>query len=177
MENRLTPVELKDRLQGLLGLTTMTIATTSGDKEPHAAAVFFACDNQLNLFFFSSPQSQHSIDISHQPRAAVAIYPECFGWQDIHGLQMRGEISHLKGQGDWQLAWELYQIKFPFISDLHDILARNQPHRFSPDWIRLVDNREGFGYKWEWAVDRNGSKTANWWRLTFETRLVKNGHG
>jgi len=177
MESRLTPVELRDRLVGLLSLTTMTIATTSGNEEPHAAAVYFVCDNQLNLFFFSSPKSQHSIDISYQPRAAVTIYPECFGWQDIHGLQMRGEIIHLKEQGEWHLAWKLYQIKFPFVSDLEEILARNQLHKFSPDWIRLVDNRQGFGYKREWATDRHEGITANWWRLTNDTGLVENGHG
>lgn len=168
MENRLTPVELRDNLEALLGLNTMTIATVSRDGDPHAAAVYFAGDDQLNLFFFSGKQSQHSKDMTHQPRAAVTVYPECFGWQDIHGLQLRGVITPIREQSDWQPAWELYQVKFPFVSNLRDIVARNELHKFSPDWIRLVDNRRGFGYKEEWIADRPEGKIGTWMRLPNE---------
>lgn len=180
MESRLTSFELREILEGLLGLTTMTIATSGSDAEPHAAAVYFVCDNQLNFFFFSSPQSQHSGDISDQPRVAVTIHPECFEWQDIHGLQVRGAITPVKGRSEWQQAWELYQIKFPFVSDLKEILSRNLLHKFRPDWIRLVDNRRGFGFKQEWVYhqdEKTGSEPAACWRTANESGISESGYG
>lgn len=180
MESRLTPLELRESLRGLLNLTTMTIATSGSDGEPHAAAVYFVCDHELNLFFFSSPQSQHSGDISDRPRAAATIHPECFEWQDIHGLQLRGLSAHVQDQREWQQAWRLYQVKFPFVRDLEEILARNQLHIFRPHWIRLVDNRRGFGYRQEWVKRQDGkarSERVVWLETANESRLSENEHG
>lgn len=179
MEIKLTPFELRESLQGLLGLTTMTIATSGSDGEPHAAAVYFVCDKQLNFFFFSSPQSQHSRDISDQPRAAATIHPECFEWQDIRGLQLRGTITPIKDQSEWHQAWKLYQIKFPFVSDLEEILTRNLLHKLRPDWIRLVDNRRGFGFKLEWVYhqdEKTGDEMADWRSTTNESGLLESGY-
>lgn len=136
----------------LLSVSTLTLATTGNDGEPHAAPVYFAVNAELNFYFFSDPDSQHAQDIIHNPRAAAALYPACFDWRDIRGIQMRGLVRLVNNPAEWESAWNLYQLKFPFVSALREIVARNQLYSFSPDWIRLLDNRRGLGFKQEWQL-------------------------
>lgn len=130
----------------------MTLATRGPDGEPHAATVYFAADERLHLYYFSDPESQHGRDIIHDHRAAVAFHPECEGWEDISGVQMRGEVQMVQSGYEWDRAWEIYVEKFPFVSELQDVVAQNQLYVFIPAWVRLVDNRKGFGFKQEWTL-------------------------
>ncbi len=145
-----------DELADLLALSTLTVATTSADGQPHAAPVYFAAvidsdaGSRLRLYFFSEPDSQHGRDAATNPRAAAALYPLCYDWQDIRGLQMRGSVQAVEPGEEWEQAWEQYQSKFPFVSSLKEIVARNTLYVFVPNWVRLVDNRRGFGTKQEW---------------------------
>ena len=158
----------------LLLLSTMTLATQGADGEPHAADVYFASDEHVNLYFFSDPISQHGLDIAHNPRAAVTIHPESQGWEDIYGLQMRGEVQRVEPGLSWDGAWEKYVAKFPFVAGLKAVVERNQLFVFLPRWIRLVDNRRGFGYQEEWirsAEGRSEVPGSGWWRFQPETEL------
>lgn len=132
--------------------TTMTLATCSMQGEPHAAAVYFASDERLRLFFFSDPKSQHVRDGMENPQAAVAIHPECSDWRDIHGLQLRGRVERVAAPEAWRAAWEIYTAKFPFVAGLKAIVSRNALFVFIPKWIRLVDNRRRFGHKEEFHL-------------------------
>ena len=133
-------------------LPAMTLATTGLDGAPHAAAVYFASDElHQNLYFFSTGDSQHSQDLESSARAAVTIYPLVAGWQEIRGLQLRGEVQAIPPGKEWNQAWERYLVKFPFAANMKDLIARNTLYTFRPDWIRQIDNRRGFGYKEEWT--------------------------
>jgi hypothetical protein len=148
----------------LLLHSTMTLATSDRDGEPHAAAVYFATDDDLNFYFFSDLHSQHGQDLLLRPQCAVAIYPECQDWQDIRGLQLRGEACPLPLGPEWEHAWSVYTAKFPFVSEMRELVARNQLYVFIPTWVRLVDNRRGFGFKQEWckALLPDDSTLAGW---------------
>jgi len=135
----------------LLLVSTMTLATSDGDA-PHAAPVYFAADDKLNLYFFSDDKSLHSQHIAQNPRAAAAIYPECQGWMEIHGLQLHGDVRLVESVDIWEAAWELYTNKFPFVKALKAVVASNQMYVFTPLWVRLVDNSKGFGYKREYKI-------------------------
>ena len=135
----------------LLTPSTLALATVGEDLAPHVASVYFVTDDRFNLYFFSDPLSQHGLDLVHTPQAAVAIYPEAYGWQEIRGLQMRGEARPVAARVVWEAAWERYAAKFPFVMELQQVVAQNQLYEFIPDWMRLVDNARGFGYKAEWV--------------------------
>ena len=126
----------------LLALSTMTLATAGLDRQPHAAAVFFAAGPDLSLYFFSEDHSQHAQDLREKPRAATSIYPQCDDWREIRGLQMRGSVRRLDPGAAWETGWELYIKKFPFVANLKAIVQKNSMH----------DNRRGFGYKKEWNL-------------------------
>jgi uncharacterized protein YhbP (UPF0306 family) len=137
--------------QDLLAIHTLTLATQGADG-PHAAPVYFAADEDLHLYFFSDPQSQHAFHLAQDPRAAVAFYPPSQDWQEIRGLQMRGKVHLLKPGAQWEQGWACYRAKFPFVDALKAIVAQNALYVFTPHWIRLVDNRQGFGFKQEWTL-------------------------
>ncbi len=132
-----------------LSLPALTLATTGADGAPHAAAVYFAADERNRLYFFSEPESQHTRDLTANPRAAAAIQPHVSGWQEIRGLQLRGTVALVPEGAEWEHAWQVYQARFPFVAGLKEIIVKNSLYVFTPDWIRLVDNRRGFGYKEE----------------------------
>lgn len=136
----------------LLSLSTMTLATRAADGAPHAAPVYFAADDDLRFYFFSEADSQHAQDLAIDPRAAAALYPEATGWQDIRGVQLRGLAKPVGGGPQREAAWERYKAKFPFVQSLKSIVARNELFVFVPHWVRMVDNRLGFGFKQEWSL-------------------------
>jgi uncharacterized protein YhbP (UPF0306 family) len=135
---------------GLLALSTMTLATVGPDGEPHAAAVYFAADDCHRLYFFSDPESRHIQDIARDGRAAATLFPECFDWPEIRGLQLRGVVRRVEHESESEHAWEAYAAKFPFVTELRPVISTNQLYVFSPNWTRLLDNRRGFGFQQEW---------------------------
>ena len=158
----------------LLLLSTMTLATQGADGETHAADVFFTSDEEVNLYFFSDPNSQHGLNITLNPRAAVTIHPVCQGWEDIRGLQLRGKVQRVEPSLAWDSAWKIYSAKFPFVTELKAIVEGNQLFVFVPHWIRLVDNQRGFGYKEEWLRSAEGQSEipgSRGWRFQPETEL------
>jgi len=135
----------------------MSLATVGRSGEVHAADVYFAGDEQMNLYYFSDPSSQHSRDIQRDPRAAITIHTNRTSWEQILGVQMRGICTQVTTPLAWQRAWAVYLEKFPFVQQLSEIINMNQLYGFAPGWIRLVDNSHGFGYKQEWQAMENES--------------------
>jgi uncharacterized protein YhbP (UPF0306 family) len=142
---------LDTRVHELIQLSTMALATGL-NQSPHVAPVFFVADSEYKLYFFSGRDCQHSRDLEVNATSAVAIYPETNDWRVIRGLQMRGQAWNILPGAEWSYAWGLYQEKFSFVRDLTRIVKDNMLYVFTPEWIRLVDNREGFGYKKEWSM-------------------------
>ncbi len=141
-----------DALKEYLTLSTFVLATADEHGQPYAAPLYFAAHDSLACFFFSSASSQHSQNLAHRPQAAAAFYPESAAWKEIRGVQMRGEAAIVAPGPAWEAAWQVYREKFPFVEALQEEVARNQLYAFKPHWIRLVDNRQGFGYRREWTL-------------------------
>jgi 4-hydroxy-3-polyprenylbenzoate decarboxylase len=133
----------------LFTLPVMSLATTGTQGEPHAAAVYFAADSANRLYFFSETSSQHARDLETNPQAAVTIQPLVSGYGEIRGLQLRGRARLVPPGPEWDAAFALYQAKFPFVNELKEEVAQNTLYVFTPAWMRLLDNRRGFGYKEE----------------------------
>jgi 4-hydroxy-3-polyprenylbenzoate decarboxylase len=135
----------------MLAMPAMTLATTGLEGEPHAAPVYFAASTagRTRLYFFSETDSAHIQDLQGNPHAAATIYPIVSAYQEIRGLQLRGTVRPVPPGEEWEQAWKCYQDKFPFAAGLKEILARNSMYAFLPAWIRLVDNRRGFGFREE----------------------------
>ena len=133
-------------------ISTMSLATCGRTGQPHNAPVYFVSDENDHLYFFSKPTSQHIQDIEENKLVGVSIYPECFNWEEIHGVQLLGDAMKSAGPQQQKAIFSLYQEKFPFVSRLGVSLLENELYEFIPHWVRIVDNRVRFGYKKEFSM-------------------------
>jgi uncharacterized protein YhbP (UPF0306 family) len=133
--------------------STLTLATTTASGLPEAAPLFFAAAADGSLLFVSGAESRHSLNIAANGKAAVAIYGETRSWNDIIGLQMEGEVSAIPAGAEREAAWVTYRAKFPFVVEFEAEVSRSTFYRFTPRWVRLIDNGVRFGYKEEFTVE------------------------
>ena len=143
----------------LAGHSTITLATTHEGRS-WAAAVFYASDAALNLYFVSDLKTRHGRDMHRDARVTGAINHDVSSWGEVIGLQIEGRAVVLEGQQRLN-ALETYLMKFPDVRRLFDrpkdanekvIAERLQRAPFwqlTPAWIRLIDSTRGFGWKWE----------------------------
>lgn len=131
--------------------TTLVLATRSADGAPRATPLYFAADPDLRLIFLSDPGSAHSLNVGRDGRASLALYPEESDWRRLRGLQMQGIVDRLEGPAA-EAARGVYSRRFAFLGLLAQALAASATYAFRPTWIRLIDNRRGFGFQQEWTL-------------------------
>lgn len=156
---------LRDRICAFLAQhNTMTLATVDQGGAPQAAAVFYAADDALDLFFLSSPNSRHSANLTRQPRVAASIQADNQAWQAIQGLQIEGVARLVDGVAETAHAVWVYTGRYDFLRSLLDgadggpaalrgPLASSRFYVLRPAWIRLIDNTLGFGHKEELILE------------------------
>jgi uncharacterized protein YhbP (UPF0306 family) len=131
--------------------TTMVLATRMPDGSPRATPVYFAADRSLRLVFLSDPESIHSLNLARLAEASAALYPEEADWRRLRGLQMQGRAEAPVG-AEADAARGIYAQRFPFVTQLAEALVASQVYAFTPTWVRLIDNRRGFGFQQEWTL-------------------------
>jgi uncharacterized protein len=158
IEGELSERDLRAAIQRLLqAQTTATIATMS-PAGPWAAAVFYASDPELRLYFVSDPRTRHGRDLAADHRAAATVHADCASWRQIRGLQIDGRVTLLDGPERAE-GMALYLARFPEVqamtegsgdSDEQRIARRLEAaalYRLTPVSIRLIDNTRGFGFR------------------------------
>ncbi len=149
---------LRSRIAAFLAHhTTLTLATTGPDGAA-AAAVFYAADADLNLYFLSEEQTQHGRNLLADPRVAGTIQADEQDWRQLRGLQVRGAASPAPAS-ELPHAAAVYGNKFAFVGALLagargpgaliGPLARARFWVLRPSWFRLIDNTVQFGFKEE----------------------------
>ncbi len=129
---------------------TLTLATVDAHGHPHAAALFYAFDQDLRIIFLSHPQTAHARHLASSPRVAVTIQADGQDWHSITGLQMHG-VARPGGDAEAHI----YLTRFPFIlhtDPLREALSQVRFYQIHPTWIRLIDNRQRFASKQEWTL-------------------------
>jgi len=129
--------------------STLSLATLGTDGWPEAASLFFAADTDLRLYWLSSSNSRHSQNLVRQPAVAVTIHNQTWSWTDITGVQLQGTAVVVPAGEPWQAAWNLYVAKFSFAAQMEAEVRKSDFYVLTADWIRLIDNRLGFGHKEE----------------------------
>ncbi len=140
---------------------TMTLATCAGDI-PWAATVFYASD-RLQLYFFSSPDARHSVNLSANSRVAVTIQEDYKDWRAIKGIQLEGKVMLVDGVIDKAKAMAVYARKYADVIKLftdpssgvfHKAFLKVKFYRVVPDKVLFIDNEEGFGKRRELQPER-----------------------
>ena len=138
-------------LDFLAAHNTLTLATAGADGGPHAAALFYAYTPDLRLVFLSDPESKHGQHIGKGEVVAATIQADGQEWRRITGLQMHGFAEPAD-----DAMRSVYLARFPFVSTASSLtraMEKVQFYQITPTWIRLIDNRLGFGHKQEWRYD------------------------
>lgn len=151
---------LRTKIRRMLEAHGTATLATAGPGGPWAAAVFYASDEQLNLYFVSDGGTRHATDMLAHGRVAAAIHADVDNWSDVRGLQVEGDAQPVP-DAQRVAALDIYLRKFPDVRRLRDAprdenerligqrLARIALWRLSPRRIRIIDNRESFGWKQE----------------------------
>ncbi len=144
--------------------TTLTLATVNPDGTPQGCDLFYAHDDSLAFYFLSDPKTAHVRNLQRDPRVGATIHGGARGWQDIRGVQIAGRAGRVDDLAERARGFGLYLRKYAFVAQwLPDAAALGQWHaqfgtvdlyRITPNWVRWLDNAQGFGHKEEW----NGAK-------------------
>ena len=128
--------------------STLALSTSGGAGSPRVAPLFYLPADNLELYWFSSPRSEHSRNLKKDPAAAVAIYRHAGRWEDIRGCQMLGAVAVISGRRRRAIA-EAYVERFRLGTLFQAAMARSRLYAFRPRWVRYIDNSRGFGFKFE----------------------------
>jgi hypothetical protein len=138
---------------------TLTLATHS-ERGPWSATVFYASDEAFNLYFVSDYRTRHAKDMLASPDVALAINADVDNWNDVRGLQIEGVAAKVAG-AERARAVMFYLAKFASVKALFEAprsadeqtiaerLKNTDFWRITPRYIRLIDNRRGFGFRQE----------------------------
>ncbi len=125
----------------------MALATVGPNGEPQVAAVFFAADEAMNLYWVSMPGTRHGAAAVATGRASAAVYPAVWGWAEIRGLQVTGRAEVVTDAAERAAALELYCGRFALPAALSALLAAATLYVLRPEALRWLDNSRGFGHK------------------------------
>ncbi len=154
------PIDILREAAALLAeCRTASLATVDAHGNPHAANIQFAYDDWLRLYFVSNDDAAHSRHIAANPAVALTVYhPDDQAPATIHGLQLHGQAQAITKDTERSRALALYAARFPFITTdpaLRAAIEQQTFYHLTPTWLRLIDNRRGFGWKAELDLAAN----------------------
>lgn len=125
----------------------LTLATCA-EGVPYATPLFYSYDEGRNCFVFASgSETEHARQMKANPEVAAGIYLETDTVGKIQGLQCLGRVAPADDADK-----KCYFDRFPYARAMSPLLWQ-----FEPVWMKLTDNRLGFGKKVIWE---NGSEAA-----------------
>ena len=128
----------------------MQLATCSND-QPWVCNIWFAADEDLNIYWFSAETWRHSKEVLQNPKVAAAIVLPQTPKDKPRGIQLQGMAEVLVKQEGIDKAISVYQDRI-FPKKLIDELMEDEetPHKFykiKPSQIVLFD-AVNFGETW-----------------------------
>lgn len=116
---------------------------TSVDNQPWVCNVWFASDEDLNIYWFSSTTRRHSKEVLKNPKVAGAIVLPQTPNDPPRGLQFQGIAKLLTKQADIEKATTLFEGWIFSKKQIKELMAhKNKPHRYykiKPTQIVLFD--------------------------------------
>ena len=122
----------------------LTLATCDEGK-PYCCNCFYAYDETRNIFIVKTNEgTRHTQELRQNPHVALSIVLETEEIGKIQGLQITGKAVFYDGDAlhDATLS---YHKRFPYA-----VLKPGETLAIEPDYMKLTDNRFGFGKKLIW---------------------------
>ena len=122
----------------------LTLATCTNN-EPYCANCFYTYLEKENYLVFSSDEdTKHIKDVRENNLVAASVVLETTTIGKIQGLQIKGRLIEAKTD-ELKLAKKAYLTQFPFA-----ILKSTKLWVLKISYIKMTDNRLGFGEKLIW---------------------------
>ena len=122
----------------------LTLATEEGG-QPYCCSCYYAYDEDENVFTLKINEStRHGKEAGNNPNVAAAIALETNEIGKVQGLQITGKAVF----SDRKKA--VYLKKFPYAAAVKGCYLV-----IEPDFLKLTDNRFGFGKKLVWNKTKN----------------------
>jgi uncharacterized protein YhbP (UPF0306 family) len=136
--------------------TTLSLATTGEDGQACVAPLFYIANEDLTLYWLSSPASEHSLNLERSCRATATVYRSVESWRQIRGVQMRGEVSMVANAKRRAEIIEAYRRRFEIGRVFSLLLRQSVVYAFKLEFLRFIDNARVFGFKFELARQAEG---------------------
>ena len=144
-QNRLLDTRIRSFLNEhhILGLATVA------DNMPYCATAFYAYMEEFNAFVINSADdTTHIANVLKNNRISGTIALETKIIGKIQGIQFCGKICHIEEFENEVAARTAYFRRFPYAS-----FSQPQLWVIKLDFVKMTDNRLGFGKKLIWKKD------------------------
>lgn len=134
-------------VQMIKGSDYLSLATVDGDS-PWVAPLFFACDENFNLYFVSRKDTRHSLDIYKNPKVSFCIFNSEDKDFTAQGLQASGLCIEASVRESLIALRHLYHKKHPEIKDMMNIkvdlksvtgMMNDRVYKIIPEHIFVLD--------------------------------------
>ncbi len=143
--------KVKQLVRDYLKEAKMMQLATSLDDQPWVCNVWFASDDDLNIYWFSSTNRRHSKEILGNNKVGAAIVLPQTPKDPPRGLQLQGVAQVLTKKEDIERAISVYRDRVFPIEDINELMEDEEtPHKFykiTPNQFVLFD-AVNFGDDW-----------------------------
>ncbi len=144
-------MDVRKLIKEYLESTKMMQLATSINNQPWVCNVWFASDDDLNIYWFSSSTRRHSNEIMKNNKVAAAfVFPQT-PEDTPRGLQLQGAAAVLDKKDDIEKAISVYKGRiFPKETIVKLMKDKTKPHKFyriKPTQFVLFDG-VNFGDDW-----------------------------
>jgi uncharacterized protein len=127
----------------------LTLAT-SYKGQPWVANCFYALTGEEGKLVFTSDRTtKHIRDLEEGNTVAASIVLETSVVGKIQGIQLRGNLREPEGE-EMKSARKAYLSRFPYAALMETTLWV-----LEPEYVKMTDNRLGFGTKLVWERDKD----------------------
>ena len=123
--------DLRKLIEKYLKEAKLMQLATSIDNQPWVCSVWFATDEKMNIYWFSSITRRHSKEVIKNKKVAAAIVIPQTPDDPPRGLQLEGIAELLTDQKDIDKAMSVYAGRIFSRSIIEDFIKDKQkPHKF-----------------------------------------------
>ncbi|MDP2671305.1 MAG: pyridoxamine 5'-phosphate oxidase family protein [bacterium] len=124
-------MDLRKLIEEYLKEAKLMQLATSVDGQPWACSVWFAADEDLNLYWFSSTTRRHSAEVVKNNKVAAAIVLPHTPADPARGLQLQGVAKLLTDQKDIDKAISVYADRIFTQEQILEFMNNpDRPHKF-----------------------------------------------
>jgi uncharacterized protein len=137
-------MELRKLIEDYLKEAKMMQVATSKDNQPWACTVYFAFDEDLNLYWISTPDRRHSEEIRENEKVAgTMVLPHTPG-DNVRGIQFQGvakELTQVEAVEGMKYYAERYGLDKERVSAILDGKDGHVCYKITPSLYVLFDEK------------------------------------